>query len=52
MSYNSLFVGTVAGFVLSAVLVRRAAVPTSTPTVRQWRRPAAIGQCETLLGAP
>jgi MFS family permease len=38
MSYNSLFAGTVAGFVASAVLVRATAVPDSDPDCTPWRR--------------
>lgn len=38
MSYNSLFAGTVAGFLLSAVLVRRTAVPAIDPDRSPWRR--------------
>ena len=38
MSYNSLFVGTVTGFLISAVLVRRTAVPEITPDGAPWRR--------------
>lgn len=38
MSYTSLFVGTVAGFLLSAALVRRAAVPDIDPDRSPWRR--------------
>ncbi|WP_228032537.1 MFS transporter [Mycolicibacterium sp. P9-22] len=38
MPYNSLFAGTVAGFLLSAVLVRGAAVPDIEPDRAPWRR--------------
>ncbi|KRD07081.1 MFS transporter [Mycobacterium sp. Root265] len=38
LTYNSLFVGTVAGFLLSAALVRRAAVPDIDPDRTPWRR--------------
>lgn len=38
MSYNNLFIGTVAGFLLSAALVRRAAVPDIDPDRSPWRR--------------
>lgn len=38
MSYNSLFVGTVTGFLLSAALVLRTAVPDVDPDGAPWRR--------------
>lgn len=38
MSYNGLFVGTVAGFLLSAVLVLRTVVPDIDPDRAPWRR--------------
>ncbi|MCF6386607.1 MFS transporter [Mycobacterium sp. MBM] len=37
MSYDHLFAGTVAGFVLSAALVRRTAVPDITGDAASWR---------------
>lgn len=43
MSYDSLFAGTVAGFLLSAVLVRRAAVPDIAPDRAPWRRRLVSG---------
>ncbi|CAN7163340.1 MFS transporter [Mycolicibacterium frederiksbergense] len=38
MSYDNLFAGTVAGFLLSAVLVRAAAVPDTEPDRAPWHR--------------
>lgn len=38
LSYNSLFAGTVVGFLLSALLVRHAAVPDLGPDRAPWRR--------------
>lgn len=48
MSYNSLFAGTVAGFLLSAVLVRRAAVPDIEPDRAPWRRRLLSGMRDML----
>lgn len=36
MSYDGLFLGTVLGFIVSALLVGRAAVPSLTPDREQW----------------
>ncbi len=38
MTYNSLFVGTVAGFLGSALLVRNAAIPAAAADHSPWRR--------------
>lgn len=43
MSYHSLFAGTVAGFLLSAVLVRGAAVPDIEADRAPWRRRLTSG---------
>lgn len=48
MSYTSLFAGTVAGFLLSAVLVRRAAVPDIEPDRAPWRRRLLSGMRDML----
>lgn len=43
MSYNGLFAGTVAGFLLSAELVRHTAVPDIDPDRAPWRRRLVSG---------
>lgn len=43
MSYNSLFVGTVAGFALSAVLVWGTALPAAVTGCAPWRRRVLSG---------